>query len=106
MTLPFPPLSRYGGLNQKFVQSLLKQLHVSVNEICCYHTRPISSSHEYETRLASKIIILPSFCQDKLRKFNLRFMEAFLWNNMEESLKNLSFYKFKYCLKNYIISSY
>ena len=51
---------------------------------------PISSRHKYETRLASR----STFCIPSVRtnygRFNIRFKGAFLWGNLEESLKSLS----------------
>ena len=66
----------------------------------------ISSRHKDEARLASR----STFCVPSVRtnygRFNIRFKGAFLWNNLEESLKRLSLCNFKRSLKNDILESY
>ena len=66
----------------------------------------VNKSHTYNTRLASK----SSFVFPKVRtsygKFNIRFLGPKIWNEIEESLKTLSFRSFKRQLKAHFLSLY
>ena len=72
----------------------------------CNFFTPISSRHEYKTRLASRSSLCIPLVRTNYGKFNIRFKGAVLWNNTEESLKSLSLRKFKQSLKKAIFSSY
>ena len=65
-----------------------------------------NKSHTYNTRLASK----SSFVFPKVRtnygKFNNRFLGPKIWNEIEESLRTLSFRSFKRELKAHFLSLY
>ena len=67
---------------------------------------PVNQRHKYNTRLASR----SSYCLPRARtnygKFNIRFIGAKVWNQIDEKMKNESKSKFKKVLKSDLLESY
>ena len=55
----------------------------------------VNKSHTRNTRLASKSFFVFPKVRTNYGKFNIRFLGPKIWNEIEESLKTLSFYSFK-----------
>ena len=56
---------------------------------------PISSVHNYNTRLASKSSYVIPKSRTNYGKFSIGFQGAKVWNSIDESLKRTSFRVFK-----------
>ena len=60
---------------------------------------PINTRHKYNTRLASKSTFAFPIIRTNYGRFNIRFFGPKVWNEIDESLKSLSFRCFKRELK-------
>ena len=58
-----------------------------------------NSTHDYRTRLASKSTFHLPKIRTNFGKFNIRYFGPKVWNDIEDSLKSLSFSRFKRQLK-------
>ena len=66
----------------------------------------VNKRHTYNTRLASKSSFEFPIVRTNYGKFNIRFFGPKVWNDIDESLKNLSYRGFKRELKAQYIISY
>ena len=65
-----------------------------------------STRHKYNTRLASSSSCYIPPVRINYGKFNISFNGAIIWNNVDESFKRLSLFRFKREIKNARIASY
>ena len=66
----------------------------------------VNKSHTHNTRLASKSFFVFPKVRTNYGKFNIRFLGPKIWNEIEESLKTLSFCSFKRELKAHFLTLY
>ena len=67
---------------------------------------PISSKHNYNTRLASKSTYYIDQVRTNYGKFNLHFSGASVWNNLDEDLKSSSLHLFRQAMMEKFLSTY
>ena len=67
---------------------------------------PVNQTHDYHTRLASKLAYSIPKIMTNYGIFNLRYQGAKVWNTLEEAQKMLSLSSLKKNLKANLISSY
>ena len=66
----------------------------------------ISSRHKYKTRLASRSSFYIPSIRTNYGKFSIRYQGATIWNDIDETIKQLSLCRFKKEIKSKIISQY
>lgn len=66
----------------------------------------VNTMHDYNTRLASKSTMSLPNVRTNYGKFNIRFFGSKVWNTIDESIKSLSYSRFKRELKNNLLDSY
>ena len=68
---------------------------------------PVCDLHSHNTRLASKLAYsLPYMARTNYGIFNIKFIGTRIWNDIDDSLKNLSIFNFKRKLKYRLIDRY
>ena len=67
---------------------------------------PISSKHNYNTRLASKCTYYIDHVRTNYGKFNLHFSGPSVWNNLDEDIKTSSLHLFKQAMMEKFLSTY
>ena len=65
-----------------------------------------STRHKYNTRLASSSSYYIPPVRTNYGKLNIRSNGAIIWNNIDESFKRLSLFRFKREIKNATMASY
>lgn len=68
--------------------------------------QPITSRHSYNTRLASRSSYYIPIVRTNFGKFNIRYQGSTIWNNINESTKQLTFPRFKKSIQTQLISKY
>ena len=66
----------------------------------------VSSKHQYNTRLASRLTYYINPARTNFGKFNIRFVAAAVWNDLDNNLKQLPPKSFKTKIKQNLIQSY
>ena len=100
---------------------ILKMPHVIVFQTACFMFRfskgklpkafntffsTINSSHDYNTRLATRYTFSVPSIRSNYGKFNIRYAGPKVWNNIDESLKPLGLRSFKTLLKLNLLHLY
>ena len=67
---------------------------------------PVSSVHNYNTRLASKDSYYISKVRTNYGKFNIRYVAAKVWNSIDETFKSKRRSQFKKLITNNILNTY
>ena len=67
---------------------------------------PVYQLHGHNTRLASKLAYSLPMARTNYGIFNIRFTGPRIWNDIDDSLKNLSIFSFKRKLKYRLINRY